>query len=277
MATERVLRRAASFDDQADVFDRRAGLPPRAVAGVAAAVAEICPPETAGTLLDLGAGTGELGVRLAAGRAAYLGLDLSLAMLRVFRGRPGGRAVPLTAADASRGWPVRRGSVAAIFASRAAHRLPVEHLANEALRVARPTGAWVILGRVRRERASVRAAMRRRMRRLLADHGLEGRSADRTHRRLSGLLEGRGGQTEPARVVATWPVVERPADALAAWRSKPGLAGTALAAEIQVAVLDELTAWARQRYGDLDTIRETRESYELTPIRLPDGAPPGDS
>ncbi len=85
---ERCPPQALRFDDQAVDFDRRAGLPADACRAVAEAVAETAENlaiDLPGPLLDLGAGTGEIGVQLAHGKRPYLGLDLSVPMLASFR------------------------------------------------------------------------------------------------------------------------------------------------------------------------------------------------
>ena len=48
-----------------------------------------------------------------------------------------------------------------------------------------------------------------------------------------------------------WPVMHRPIDALQAWHHKSGLAGIEIDIKTKDRVLDQLTEWARHRYGDL--------------------------
>ena len=139
----------------------------------------------------------------------------------------------------------------------------------ETLRAAHPGGAVFVLGRVRREPESVRASLRREMRRLLAEYGVKGRGGEQARKRLVMAFAARGGWPLPTEPVASWPVRERAAESLASWRSKPGLAGTAIPYDVQREVLDRLEAWARQTYGDLETYRDAIESYELTAVRIP--------
>ncbi len=258
------------FDSQAGSFDRRAGLP--AAAGkIAAALLELAPPVAGRALLEVGAGTGEIGAHLAAARSPssildYWGLDLSLPMLLEAR-RRSRRAVWLQA-DANRPWPVAKGSAGLIFLSRAAHLLAPDHLVDEALRAAHPAGARLAIGRVRRAGTSLRSRLRREMRRLLAGHGIEGRDGGDGQGRLIESFTERGATPLPTVAVATWPVVERPADSLASWREKPGLAGTTVPAAVKNAVLEHLEAWARERFGDLEAGREAEESYELAAVEL---------
>lgn len=268
------------FESQAGGFDRRAGLPAEAAARVAEAVVGAAAPflGDSGLLLEIGAGTGVVGADLAGLVPRYLGLDLAGAMLLRFRGKlaeghglraKAARGVLLIQADADAPWPVASRRAGALFLSRTAHRLDPEHLVEETLRVADPRGAVLVLGGVRREEGSVRRRLRKEMRRLLAEQGVEGRSRERTRRRLAEAFETRGGRAEAPRAVASWERIGRPADALAAWRGKPGLAGREVPAQLQEKVLLYLEAWARERWGDLHQAHSTTETYELTVIRLP--------
>ncbi|RMH22677.1 MAG: methyltransferase domain-containing protein [Acidobacteria bacterium] len=276
MAATPTRRRRFTFDRQARSFDRRAGLPPGVAQRVAAAVVELLAaarPRGAaggGLLLELGAGTGEIGAELALRAPRYVGFDLSPAMLARFRrrrGRP--RSAWLVAADGDATWPFRDRTARLIFASRAAHLLAPEPLVGEILRLADDAGALLVAGRVRRAPISLRDELRRELRRRLAARGVEARRGGASLRRLRDALVAHGGEPLPPRVVAAWEVVERPDDALAAWRAKDGLAGVALEPELRRAVLDELAAWARTRYGALAYQRTSEERYELAAIRLP--------
>lgn len=260
----------SDFDAQAHRFDRRAGVPGLAVRALARAVAELVPAGE-GLLLDLGAGTGKIGARLAAADRRYVGLDLSLSMLGAFhaRLRRSARRGLLVQADADRPWPIASGAARAVFASRAAHRLAEEPMVAEILRVAHPRGAVFLLGRVQREPESWRTEMRREMRRLLAEHGLEGRGGEQNRQRLITRLERAGSETLPARIVASWRVRERPADSLAGWSGQTGLAGTAVTPRVRREVLERLETWAKERWGELEISRDAIEAYELVAIRIP--------
>lgn len=263
------------FDAQAERFDRRAGLPPEAVAAVAREVAAMAAPVAGGVLLEVGAGTGEIGAPLAAESGMpYVGLDLSLPMLERFRARQRapahrGRRGLIVQADADRPWPLRGGQARIVFLSRAVHLLDLDRLVAEAGAAAHPRGCALVMGRVRRDGASVHGELRRRMRALLAGRGIDGRSGELAQRRLLEALARQGARPRPSHAAATWTVEERPARILAAWRDKPGLAGAALASEVQSEVLVELEDWARARFGDLSAPRPARESYELVAIDLP--------
>ncbi len=67
------LRSRDRFDLQADRFDRRAGLPADAVGAVAEALLALASPAPGEIVLELGAGTGEIGAVLAARGRRYIG------------------------------------------------------------------------------------------------------------------------------------------------------------------------------------------------------------
>src|SRR5262249_44260825 len=97
------------YDPQANSFDRRAGLPPEACEAIALEVVRIASLGATDTLLEIGAGTGQIGQALCAKPLRYLGIDASPMMLAKFgeRCRRHGVCAPVIVADARRGWPVR--------------------------------------------------------------------------------------------------------------------------------------------------------------------------
>ena len=242
-----------------------------AIAGAVLATVE---PAADGVLLELGAGTGEIGAALAADNSvAYCGLDLSLGMLARFAGRvrtlPGSTARGVLAqADADRPWPLG-GRARIVFVSRALHLLDLERFASETVACCHPRGCAVVVGRVRRDPDGVRGMLRRQMRSLLAAHGITGKSGELAHGRLLAALSPHGGEPRAPRTVASWTAEVRPAEVLAGWRDKPGLAGVAVPAQLQTEVLDRLEEWARARLGDLAAPRSAVETYELAVVDMP--------
>jgi SAM-dependent methyltransferase len=269
-----MIASSVSFDSQAGDFDLRAGLPDGVAEPIAVAVAGLA-PGGGGVLLDIGAGTGQIGAHLATAwrarpRGLYVAIDISAPMLSVFRRKLGTEAeVALVRANAATRWPVASGSVDLVFSSRAAHLLPPDALVRETLRVAAPGGALAVFGGVKSDPGSLRAELRREMRRLLAEAGFEPRRAGESRTALADALAARGGEVLPVRTAASWTTVHRAADALAAWRAKPGLGGRAVPPEVQETVLRRLEAWIGERYGSLDVERDATERYELAVIRLP--------
>ncbi|HEX5499752.1 MAG TPA: hypothetical protein VFX03_11010, partial [Thermomicrobiales bacterium] len=64
---------AADFDEQALLYDARAGLPPAAGAAVARAVLAAADAGPADLVVEIGAGTGEIGADLARLAGRYVG------------------------------------------------------------------------------------------------------------------------------------------------------------------------------------------------------------
>jgi len=264
---------AFGFDSLAGTYEARSGLPPGVAARVARAVSEIAAGAAGEWLVEVGAGTGEVGAHLAevwGGR--YLAFDLSLAMLLGFRrrARRAAAGARLVQAEAGAGWPLG-GPVRVVFCARAAHLIGAGHLAEEVRRRRGGRGIWLVVGRIERQATSVRTELRRELRRLLDERGLEARDGASSLREIVARLEGQGGSARPPRVAAVWPVGEQPRAALRAWRERPGLAGGEVPLGAKAEVLAELERWAVSRFGDLDRESAAEERYELTSIEMPGG------
>lgn len=259
------------YDDQAAGFDERAGVPADAVEAVAAALVEIVGPVDGQRWLEVGAGTGGLSLPLLRLPVRYTGFDRSAAMLEVFRERAdaAGLAPELHVADGNARWPAEDASVDVVFSARALHHLDPEHAAAETRRVLRAPGGWLVLGRVRRPPDSPKSILRRQMRRMLEAQGFAGRSHEARAWAVFTALERAGGQRMEPRVAARWTGAHRPADSIAAWEGKSGLAGIDVPAEAKARVLADLRAWAKAEYGDLHQPLEQEESFELDAVRVP--------
>ena len=143
--TTQRARSAGAFDEQAPRYDARVGLPESVSAAVARAVVERANVGAVDLVLELGAGTGEIGVCLDRLPIRYVGLDASAAMLDLFRAKASPAAPSLIVADCDRPWPLPDGSVSVVFASRVIHLLQPGHVALEPERVM-PMASAVIWG-----------------------------------------------------------------------------------------------------------------------------------
>lgn len=271
--------RRVQFDQQAADFDERAGLPADVTQLIARELVGLAARAEGDCIVDLGAGTGEIGQWIIGPQRRYLGLDLSLPMLQVFAAkmllhmssRAGQQSsAVLAVANADSDWPLRTGSASVLFFSRAVHLLNPEHIVKESLRVARPDKAVLVLGRVRRSPDSIRALLRKEMQQQLKRHGIIGRKGEEAQRGLSTALAARGYRApEPERILAaSWTVEEQACVSLAAWRSKEGLAGERVPSKLQKTILDRLEDWGAERFGDLQAVHTAQEHYELTVIGL---------
>jgi ubiquinone/menaquinone biosynthesis C-methylase UbiE len=258
------------YDDQATRFDERAGLPADAAEAVARELAALTGLGEGQTVLDVGCGTGGVSLPLLRRPIRYVGFDRSPAMLEVFReaAEGAGLAAELHAADGNARWPVDDASVDVVFSARALHHLDPAHAAAEVRRVIRPAGGWLVTGRVRRPPDSPRSVMRRQMRQLLQSHGFAGRSHDGGGAPVFAALEAQGAPWMEPRTAARWTVPHRPADSIASWEGKDGLAGIEVPLHVKSQVLSELRGWAGGRFGDLQRWMEQEESFELAAIRV---------
>jgi len=260
------------FDDQAAVFDQRAGLPGEYCRAIARAVVEIGQLAPGDLIVEVGPGTGQIGQWFSA-PIRYVGIDKSAGMLkqlRLLRGRSAGDQV-LVRTDANQGWPLASGVARVIFSSRAMHLLDQELAASEVFRVASPRGATLIIGRVDRPPESVRARMAREMNDGLRRHGYEGHRGEQRNRKLFESCRLRGGQVLEPVTVATWKVLASPRQSLDSWRGLKGLGGVPVPAETKERVLAELEAWAEEAFGVLDRQLESEELYVLRALRIQAG------
>lgn len=250
------------FDGQAGLFERRAGLPEACCRAIAKKVIEIGEAGAGDLIVEIGCGTGQLGQWFEA-PVRYVGFDLSAGMLQEFRRRFDS---DLIQADANASWPLRDGVARVIFSSRAVHLLQQEHVADEVFRVASST---LILGRVERDRESVRARMAHEMNERLRRHGFAGRRGERQNRKLFDMCCSRGAVALEPVAVAQWRVSASPRQSLDSWHSLDGLGGLPVPAPTRTEILRELEVWAEQEFGGLDQQFESEEAYVLKSLRVP--------
>jgi ubiquinone/menaquinone biosynthesis C-methylase UbiE len=256
---------APFFDSQAESFQARAGLPAHVKHAVADAIVELGRLGPSSNVLDVGAGTGDVGLELVTRGIGYIGLDASSAMLEQFRAAAEtvGVSPRLLVADAGAPWPVAPGSISVVFGSRSLHWLEAAHVAAQAFAVASPRGARLLIGRVERDADSPRHRVRRVMRDLLAREGIPGRSGSRSADRLVEECVLRGGKPLPRHVVASFAVRASIRDAIESFRGKPGLAGMLLEDAVKERILDELTRFTSEAFGNIDTPLDSTEHYVL--------------
>jgi SAM-dependent methyltransferase len=261
------------YQDQAARFDERAGIPPGAAAAVAEALAAVARLGPAAALLEVGAGTGSLSLPLIRSVGRYVGFDRAPAMVGVFRDLVAAErlSAELHVADGNERWPAADGSADAVFAARAMHHLEPAHVVAEVRRVLRAPGGVLALGRVRRPHDSPRSVLRRMMRQALQAEGFRGRNHEGRAEEVFAALAAVGGERIPAVEAARWTVEHRPADSIASWRGKDGLAGIDVPDDVKARVLASVRETAAASFGDLDAPLPQEESFEIAAIRVPVG------
>jgi SAM-dependent methyltransferase len=221
-------------------------------------------------VLEVGAGSGQVGFALCQRPLCYLGFDSSAAMLDVFRRRcrEMGRPVTLVHADGNNRWPADDGGVKVVFGSRAVHLLRVEHVVEEVFRVASPIGATLVLGRVQHEKKSLHARLRQEMRERLRQLGYASQEGQQKEREILDACVRRGAVPLERRVPATWPVHYSAAQVFSSWRAISGLAGHEIPMDVKENVLSQLAVWAKHAFGSLEAVQSVEEKYVLDGVRL---------
>jgi ubiquinone/menaquinone biosynthesis C-methylase UbiE len=262
------------FDGQAEQFDDSAGLERGVGRSIAQAIRELSGCTGDDILLDVGAGTGAIGVHFAGLSSRYVGLDRSRPMLEIFQRKLTAwpKHMLLLQADSDRRWPIRDHALAVIFASRVAHHLQTQHFVQEVFRVAR-SGGHLLLGHVRREADSLPSRLQRYKRTVLAEYGVRTRAGHRAIQEITDTCCLRCASPLPPTTVTQWSRTTTARRLLASWEKKPqlnsGVEGNALDAAQRAAAVNVLTSWAQDEFGDLDRPHEFSETYALEAVRLP--------
>ncbi len=260
-------RPANTFDEQATRYDARVGLPESVGTAVASEIVACAGLQAEDLVLELGVGTGEIGMHLARLPVRYFGIDNSAGMLQLFRDRLGQDTASLLLADASHVWPLDDHAASVVFASRVIHLLDAEHVARETLRVCRP-GGWLMLGRVLRDKDGVKERLRRRRLELLQQAGVGPLRGREGARRVVEHCLSAGGASMGRRVVAEWSGAISPAEIIAEWTSLSRMGSVTIDPVQRQEIITELQDWARAELGDLDQPETYRERYAFDCVRL---------
>jgi ubiquinone/menaquinone biosynthesis C-methylase UbiE len=263
-----LARSASTFDQQASHYDARVGLPEAVSAGGARAIVEQANAGADDLVLELGAGTGEIGVHLTRLPVHYVGLDSSQAMLDVFRAKAVLDSSSLIVADGNQPWPLPDGSAAAVFGSRVIHLLDPEHVVRETFRVCR-SGGVLLLGRVLREPDSLKERLRRRRQELLVEAGVSPRQGEAGTRRVIAGVVALGGESLGRQEVAAWSGETTSAQVIAGWETLSRMGSVFVDPVTRADILAALRHWGRSEFGDLDRPEAFRERYAIDVVRLP--------
>ena len=260
-----------NFDKQAPTYDQRVGLPATIAEKIAKAVVGLPKDLAYLNVLEIGAGTGEIGCEIANLVQSYIAIDSSPGMLKQFRIRCEAqqRPVELLVADGNLRWAVEPGQVNLVFSSRALHLLNVDHVVKEISRLSQQHPLWLVIGKVQKPERSVPVLMKKTMRKLLKAEGIEGRSGKKHKKRLLEILKETGVKVYSDLKVVSWQKEIAPEQSLNSWRNKSGLAGTDIPEALKKQVLDQVEAWALDHFGDLQLKHPTTFTYTLDAIHFP--------
>jgi ubiquinone/menaquinone biosynthesis C-methylase UbiE len=254
----------SGYDAIAPSFEHQRALPAGAAEAIREAVLASLGAASRPRLLDLGAGTGRIGWPFVAASDDYIGVDLSLGMLRAFRQRidrectacliqADGGALPFpdAAFDAvllvqvfggARGW---------------------RPILVEARRVLRAAGALVV-GRTVAPSDGIDARMRQRLASIVDAMGVppyRTRSGDEARNQLAAAA-----QSVESVVAAQWQA-ERTVRGFVE-RHRTGVRFAALPEPIRTAAMRQLSDWATATFGSLDAPFTEPYAFELQIFRF---------
>jgi SAM-dependent methyltransferase len=250
----------ARWDAAAPTYDIHRALPAGAVAAIRARVLDAVGHASRPRLLDLGAGSGRIGRAFVAAGDDYIGVDLSLGMLRQFAGRTdtGGRAPRLVRADGAR-LPFGDAAFDLVLLVQVFGGMDEwRPFVDEARRVLRPSGA-LVLGRTAMPEDGLDGRMKARLDGILAEMGV---AHERTNARAEvqrSLDRGTGGGAPVA--AAAWDAARTPRGFLE--RHRTGARFSRLPGLIKDHALRRLSAWAVGEFGSLDASVMERHTFEL--------------
>ncbi len=261
-----MTRESISFDPVAAIYDQTRALPPSVTDAVVRAIVERC---GRGLYLELGAGTGRIGMPIVEMGIRYTGVDISEAMLAAFRQklRFGDREADLIRADAAR-LPLPDASFDTVLVVHVLHLVPdARQVLREGMRVLRRPGI-VALGRNDDTAGSVTNQMRGRWREILADLGSPSRRDGLSaYEGAIQFLEGMGAEVRQD-VVAEWTREVKPRELLDLYRNRVVSESWPVPDEVLSESVRKLEREAEREYGDLDRHIETPASFCLATARL---------
>lgn len=270
------MSQSISFDPIADRYDDAHIIPPYAMPVIARGLLHLAEIPAGGTLLEIGIGTGRIGLPLLAEGANVTGVDISERMVeRLYakyeamrQAEPrhiwGSLATQMTDITAL---PFPLGAFDAAIAVHVLHLVPEwRHALDEALRVVKPGGAF-LLGQEQRDGDDVLHRVQSSWTAIVEDLGCPVVYPGAGYSAVLNEVRGRGLRLDE-HLLTNWEVTATPRDALR-WISERTWSRTwAIPDDVFAESVRRLTVWVEREYdGALDTPLRMPISFTVARIR----------
>lgn len=246
----------SSFDVTAATFDRFRALPPGVPEAILKTVRDSVGARLSAGVLDLGAGTGRISKVFVSVEGLYVGVDLSLPMLREFRVQSAGAW--LVQADGER-LPFRDNTFGVVLLMQVlSGARDWQNLLSEVVRVLQPAGA-VVVGHTLAPSTGIDAQLKRQLAIVLEQMGIAWRGLNKSRTKALSWLEARA--THRHVTAASWTAERTPQEFFV--RHRTGARFAALPVAVQAEALMKATAWAEEKFGSLDRVFPEEHSFEV--------------
>lgn len=252
----------STFDVTAATFDRYRALPKGVPEAILKTVRDAVGARWSAGVLDLGAGTGRIGKAFVQAGGWYVGVDLSLPMLKEFRAQSD--AAWLVQADGQR-LPFRDGTFGLVLLMQVlSGARDWQNLLCEVVRVLEPAGA-VIVGHTIAPATGIDMQLKRQLAIVLEQMGIASRGLNKSREKALSWLEARAARRRRM-TAALWTAERTPREFLT--RHRTGAWFAALPVAVQERALIKLTAWAEEKFGSLDIAFSEEHSFEVHILEL---------
>ena len=258
---------ASTYDKGAAGFERQRVLPSEVAQSVRAAVLTAVGHVETPRLLDLGAGSGRIGLSFVAAGDDYIAVDLSLRMLQVFAEKnTGEHRARLIQAD-GRALPFAEANFDAVMLIAVFGDLPDwRPLVAEARRVLR-AGGVIAIGRTAAPDDGIDEQMKEQLDRLLAERMVYTPRKNGRKNAAQHLAATATATTDLA--PASWSVDRSARHFLE--RHAGGARFSRLPSSVREEALAELAEWAKGEFGSLDAAFTETHRFEMQLFRFEEG------
>ena len=253
------------FDLTAATFDRYRTLPRDVPEAIRRAIWSSTPKRSSARVLDLGAGTGRIGKAFVDAKDSYVGVDVSMPMLREFLA---GNGTAHLVQGRGQQLPLRDGTFDVVLLMHVlAGADDWRGLVREACRVLIPAGA-IVVGHTKTPSTGVDAQLKRRLAAILDEMGVASHRPHRPREHALAWLESSATRRVHL-IAASWSAEWMPREFVA--RHRTGARFVALPAAVREEALQKLSTWVRDTFGSLDVALNEAYTFELDLFEIKPG------